>query len=143
MIPRSEVYRVIDGEREYQNSLTSDRTDGCIKSVGDYILMMEHYIQAARTEWCSEAGNVEALRNIRKVAGIAVRCMQEHGVVQQHAQRMRDIWDVIDNVAINKETTSVKIRQLPGDYLDRIVRNLVLQGYEVAFEDDLYVISWS
>lgn len=80
---RNEVYAVIDRERDYQNDLKSDRTDGSDKSVGEYLVMLDTYINLAKTGWTMQAGNKAALDCIRKIAAVAVRCMEEHGVVER------------------------------------------------------------
>ncbi len=79
MTSRKEVYTVIDGEREYQNSLGSDRTDGANHSVGDYLTMMRTYFRKAEDAWTNKPGVEASLHEIRKIAAIAVRCMEEHG----------------------------------------------------------------
>lgn len=80
---RLEVYAAIDAERDYQNSLGPDRTDGNQHTVGDYLIMLDRYVRKAQDEWTDRAGNTSALDQIRKIAGIAVRCMEEHGIVNR------------------------------------------------------------
>jgi hypothetical protein len=79
MLNRKSIYHLIDGERDYQDSLLSNRTDGSEKSVGDYITMLQHYQQRLVEAWTINAGNTAALDIMRKIAGISVRCMEEHG----------------------------------------------------------------
>lgn len=50
-------------------------------AVGDYILMLEHYAGLARAAWNDNAGNHAALDVVRKVGGIAVKCMEDHGAI--------------------------------------------------------------
>jgi GTP cyclohydrolase III len=82
---REEVYRVIDAERDYQNSLGPDRTDTEDGSheVGEYITMLHHYLNEATSSWTKNAGSQAALHNMRKIAAIAVRCMEEHGALER------------------------------------------------------------
>lgn len=77
-IPR-DVLLVLEAERFYQNSLGPERTDGCPKSVGDYIAMLGYYKTQLDAAWTTNPGDIEALHVIRKIAGIAIRCMEEHG----------------------------------------------------------------
>ncbi len=76
---RDDVYNLIDGERDYQDKLSSSRTDGSSKTVGDYLVMLDRYVRLAQDAWTDNAGCEKALDQIRKVAGIAVHCMEDHG----------------------------------------------------------------
>lgn len=76
---RDFVYRAIDSERGYQDELPSSRTDGHPLTVGDYITMMQHYQTELVTAWTKNSGDRQALHVMRKLAGIAVHCMEDHG----------------------------------------------------------------
>lgn len=78
---RTEVYEIIDKERDYQDSLDSDRTVGVPHQVGSYLTMLRSYMTKADQNWTDRAGDTAALHEIRKIAAIAVRCMEEHGAV--------------------------------------------------------------
>jgi hypothetical protein len=80
---REEVYTLIDGERDYQDRLPPSRTDGSAKSVGDYLTMLRYYLTQAEAKWTSSSGNLGALDNIRKIAGITVKCMEDHGAPER------------------------------------------------------------
>jgi hypothetical protein len=86
MIPRTQVYAAIDGERDYQDSLPPSRTDGQPRTVGDYLTMLSYYLDQARADWTMNPGNEPALAQIRKIAAISVRCMEEHGVIERGTQ---------------------------------------------------------
>jgi hypothetical protein len=79
MPSRKEVYSTIDGERDYQDNLPSHRTDGSDHTVGDYLVMLDSYLGKAKDAWTFNPGTVASLKQIRKIAAIAVRCMEEHG----------------------------------------------------------------
>jgi hypothetical protein len=79
MLTRKTVYKIIDGERDYQDNLGSDRTDNSDHSVGDYLTMLDSYLRKAQDGWTDYPGNTMSLKQIRKIAAIAVRCMEEHG----------------------------------------------------------------
>lgn len=76
---REQVYRAIDGERDYQDRLPPSRTDSRSLTVGDSITMLQHYQNEAVAAWTNNAGDEPSLHVIRKIAGICVRCMEEHG----------------------------------------------------------------
>jgi len=77
---RDEVYAAIDGERDYQDSLReTGQFANLTHPVAAEILMLESYVARARASWVDNKGVEPALQMIRKVAGIAVRCMETHG----------------------------------------------------------------
>ncbi len=67
--PRDEVYAAIDGERDYQDAEFGIRQP----SVGQEVDLILVYVSKA----IDDPTNV--MRNVRKIAGIAVRCMENHG----------------------------------------------------------------
>jgi hypothetical protein len=78
---RADVYKLIDGERDYQEGLWGSAVVHANElSVGDFVLMVEEYAARARKEWVGQPyPEVKALDHMRKIAGIAVRCMEIHG----------------------------------------------------------------
>lgn len=76
---RQEVYAAIDTERQYQDKLSSARTDGREKTVGEFLTMLRHYMNKADAAWTENAGDAAALEQIRKIAGISVNCMEKWG----------------------------------------------------------------
>lgn len=76
---RRNVIEAINTERDYQDSLPGNLTDRYLHSVGESILLLEEYVQRAKQEWVNNAGDWDALDEIRKIAAIAVRCMEQHG----------------------------------------------------------------
>jgi hypothetical protein len=82
MFNRNTVYAAIDSEREYQDRVWSENapTDPRPLSIGKDILLIEEYVTKARLAWSKEMRpELGALEQIRKIAGIAVRCMENHG----------------------------------------------------------------
>lgn len=84
---RDDVYRLIDGERDYQDSLGPDRREPSElpHSVGDYLVMLDTYLRKAKDGWTNNPGVTPALEQIRKVAAIAVHCMEDHGAPPRKA----------------------------------------------------------
>lgn len=72
---RMEVYDIIDSERNYQDS----KWAGHKHEVGTYLTMIRTYLHEAEENWTRNSGDKLALESIRKIAGIAVSCMEEHG----------------------------------------------------------------
>ncbi len=83
MPTRAEVYEAIDTEREYQLSFWPgiDGDSDNPHSIGEDILLLGEYVDRARAEWTkvADSPDMAALHMIRKVAGIAVRCMEHNG----------------------------------------------------------------
>ena len=82
MTSRTDVYAAIDSERAYQDNLWPDGEGaGSNKmSIGEFLLLAEEYIAKARAAWVVEKRpEINALNIMRKVAGIAVNCMEQHG----------------------------------------------------------------
>lgn len=80
---RSEVYRNIDVERDYQDLRwgTRRRTEGTPdeeKPVAEWINYIEFHIGEAKRE-VYHLNTEEALAHVRKVAGLAVRALELHG----------------------------------------------------------------
>lgn len=78
---RAEVYLAIDSERKYQDALGPDRREPREQnhSVGDYLVMLKIYVDKALRAWVDNPGTDAAMDGVRKVGGIAVRAMEEHG----------------------------------------------------------------
>ena len=77
---RADVYKLIDGERDYQDSLGPDRRlpSEVPHSVGDYLVMLDTYLRKAKNAWTYCPGVTAALDQIRKIGAIAVHCMEDH-----------------------------------------------------------------
>ena len=90
MTSRAEVYAAIDGEREYQDRHTlHDLNDPADQfTTGDYITMLTHYANKLPAAWATEPGAApkDVLANMRKIAAIAVQCMEVHGVVPRESE---------------------------------------------------------
>jgi hypothetical protein len=81
---RTEVYKLIDGERNYQDALGKDRKSGVQHTPGDYATMLARYMMHATIAWADNSGATQEgkdafLAVIRKIAGISVHCMEDHG----------------------------------------------------------------
>lgn len=81
---REEVYRIIDGERDYQdarwgNTLSGDRPGDGSRSVDEFVLYVAGYLQDA-VRIASHVGDQAAkLAAPRKVVALGVACFEQHG----------------------------------------------------------------
>lgn len=77
---RNAVYKVIDGERDYQDAMGPERTElGGGYGVSGSLVMLQEYLSRATKAWVDNPGDGPALEVVRKIAAIAVRCMEENG----------------------------------------------------------------
>lgn len=84
---RSEVYKILDGERDYQDRATADpsRPD-MIEDfhVGDALTAMRVLLRKAEDFWYIGAEpHQEAMAFIRKIGGICVKLGEEHGMPER------------------------------------------------------------
>lgn len=76
---RQEVYDLIDGERAYQQSFWTPEKIGREQTVGDYLTLIRRYSALADAAYADKEGDQPALDVMRKIAAIAVHCMEDHG----------------------------------------------------------------
>lgn len=77
---RKNVYKLVDMERDYQDGLGSNRTDGRVHNVAEELVLMERYLRKAFDSWSDNAGDKSALTMIKKVVALGVRAMENnHG----------------------------------------------------------------
>lgn len=73
------VIQAIDSERTYQDSFCKDKGYDSHQTVEGELVLMKTYLDKAFVAWSDNKGDEVCLDAIRKVAGIAVRCMEYHG----------------------------------------------------------------
>lgn len=77
---REEVYRAIDTERNYQESLARNTTTD--QRPLEQVALIEEVIRQAKQDWYNNPGAFD-MNYMRKIAGIAVRCMEQHGAIRR------------------------------------------------------------
>jgi hypothetical protein len=82
---RADVYKAIDGERDYQdakwgNSLSSGIAGDGARSIDEFSLYIVGYAADAARLASHYADGQAKLAEIRKVAALCVACMEQHGV---------------------------------------------------------------
>jgi hypothetical protein len=82
--PRAQVYRAIDSERYYQDALygatlSSERPGNGDRSVDEYALYIVGYAHELMKQAAKYSNPDEKLHAVRKVAGLCVACMEQHG----------------------------------------------------------------
>jgi len=79
---REDVYKIIDGERDYQDVTWP----GGGHRTGVDITLLHYYMHEADVALTRNSGDIPALHVIRKIAAIAVRCLEEHGAPPRIAE---------------------------------------------------------
>lgn len=86
---RKEVYRIIDGERDYQNTVRKanekDTREDDEKSIADFIIYMEHTLEKAKTAIYT-LDDDEALSLIRKITALGVATGESFGFPERKLQ---------------------------------------------------------
>lgn len=76
---RSEVYELIDAERDYQDNfrpMLGAKSDSD-HSVADWVLFLEHLLSEAKYE-IYQMDDAAALQYIRKLTAVGVACMENN-----------------------------------------------------------------
>ena len=89
MTPRQEAYAAIDSERAYQDMMWGDTLSGGRepgegqqggdRSVDEFSCYIVGYAQKLLATACTSPVDREKLEIIRKIGGLAVACMEQHG----------------------------------------------------------------
>jgi len=75
---REDVYKLIDGEREYQDTDPHNvGHDDISRSVADWIIFIERQLSEAKGQ-VYVLDKEKALCHIRKIAALAVACMEHY-----------------------------------------------------------------
>lgn len=85
MLSRGEVYKIIDGEREYQNEKWNENTTTSkgLHSVTEWLVYIQDYLSEAMhivSRNADPQAAIDGMENIRKIAGMCVAAMEQRGV---------------------------------------------------------------
>ncbi len=78
MITREEVYKALDGERDYQDHKFEGNRSAIDRTLDEFILYIVQYAQEA-AKLTTHMHESEALDWVRKVGALCVGCMETHG----------------------------------------------------------------
>jgi hypothetical protein len=76
---RKDIYKVIDGERNYQDSKWGKQTR-LKKRTENFIVYMQAYLNQAVNDIAFNKGDGKALDTLRKVVGLGIACFEINGV---------------------------------------------------------------
>ncbi len=97
---RGKIFGIIVGERYYQDvQQKGGRFQKKVHTVGEELLLMKVYLDKAVVKYADNFGDAPALHGIRKVAALAVRCMENHGALPRELAGV----EVLEVVEVVKE----------------------------------------
>ena len=73
------VFQKISDERDYQDHLCTIKEMPLAPTVEGELVMLKTYVDKAMDMWTRNPNDQPALSDIRKIAGIAIRCLENHG----------------------------------------------------------------
>ena len=73
------IFKKIRDERDYQDHLCTIKEMPLSPTVEGELVMLKTYIDKALQVWTKNPTDQPALSEIRKIAGIAVRCLENNG----------------------------------------------------------------
>lgn len=80
---RTEIYQILDGEREYQDQLWGGHKHDNFHSVGDFMIYIDDYMRKAKDAYTNQHGKLAALDVLRKVVALGVACFEVHDVPER------------------------------------------------------------
>lgn len=85
----SEVVNAVESERQYQDLLAPHQVETPL-SIGEEIALLHKYLAQTLENWSEDFNYPEllALEGMRKIAGIAMRCMENHGAIPRNSMSM-------------------------------------------------------
>jgi hypothetical protein len=76
---RIDAYLAIDSERTYQDAGRGNAAANDMNSIPEHLLVIEKLLADAKLAWYHPGGSPDALEHVRKIGGVATRCMEIHG----------------------------------------------------------------
>jgi len=80
---RKEIYSILDGERDFQDSKWGGKQNDNYHEVESWVLYMQHYLTKAINRVSTEKGTQGGLDELRKVVALGIACFEVHGVPER------------------------------------------------------------
>lgn len=74
---RAEVFALLEEERQHQDKKWGSVTDHP-HDVGGWLTLIRVYLTRAEAAWATSRGDAGALAEVRKLAALAVACLEQH-----------------------------------------------------------------
>lgn len=85
MIKMQQVFDVIRREREYQDNVWPKSPT----SVSAFLLYIEEYLKKAKDDFVNGKSNGRGLYDVRKIAALAVACMEHNGAIERYEEESK------------------------------------------------------
>ena len=82
------LHKIVD-ERDYQDHLCTIKELPLNPTIEGELVMLKTYIDKTLVLWTKNPSNDQVLSELRKIAGITIRCLQNHGCPK------RDLSDIL------------------------------------------------
>jgi hypothetical protein len=110
---RTEVYQAVNSERDFQESFVlPERQYYQTHTLGEFILMLNQYAAQCQQKWTHHADKVdgypESLHEVRKLAAIAIRCMEQHGAPFREIPKKLKVVEEDDSVDLESILEQLK-----------------------------------
>lgn len=77
---RRQVYKILDGERAYQDEKWGGNLHDRNHAVESWMTYMDYYLHQAKRRISTEAGVQGGLDELRKVVALGIACFEANGV---------------------------------------------------------------
>lgn len=95
-LTRDEVEHIVDTERAHQNVLLGHKASAEPITVCGALVLMDRYIRKAIDEWTDQVAD-HGFDQLRKIAAIAVRCLENYGNLGVGMSREEAFSRIYDN----------------------------------------------
>lgn len=82
------VLKKIKDERDYQDHLCTIKELPLDPTIEGELVMLKAYIDKTLILWTKNPSNIQVLSEVRKISGIAIRCLENHGCPKRNMSDM-------------------------------------------------------
>lgn len=75
---RTDVFALLEEERQHQDAKWGTVSEHP-HEVGGWLTLIRHYLTRAEAAWSTSSNDATALAELRKLAALAVACLEQHG----------------------------------------------------------------
>jgi hypothetical protein len=99
---QQDVVEMVLEERRYQDERWGSIHERA-HEVGAWLTLMKHHVGKAAADWSESSGDEKAVHGVRKVAAIAVACLEQHGTPEHYRNAVESKKIKHDSDGVKKE----------------------------------------